>query len=292
MTICYAKANTPDAQFPAKTIYIFTHPQSQYFCAIRNTLLPLYLSLLFLLTFSLSANATPPPYTNSIGMEFVFIPAGSFTMGSDKNSDGSPIDETSTRTITIDTSFYLGSHEVTQAQWQRVMGNNPSEFKGDNNPVESVSWEDAQEFIRLLNKKEETTLYRLPTEAEWEYAARAGTRSAYFFGEDASAIIFYSWYNFNSGGMSHPVGVKKANPFGLHDIQGNVSEWVGDTHGTIRHDESPTQNSADMDLREERVARGGNWSHGAIYCQSTHGFHFPPSERNSFIGLRVLRGAE
>jgi formylglycine-generating enzyme required for sulfatase activity len=123
-------------------------------------------------------------YANSIGMEFILIPSGSFMMGSNKSKDKDAYDsEMPQHRMTISKPFYLGKYEVTQAQWEAVMGNNPSKFKGRNNPVEMVSWDDVQEFIKRLNRKDGTNKYRLPTEAEWEYAAKAGTAGVYLFWE-------------------------------------------------------------------------------------------------------------
>ena len=153
----------------------------------------------------IAASQAPPDKTwvNSIGMEFVLIPAGSFMMGSEEGeSDERPVHQ-----VTISRPFYLGKYEVIQAQWQAIMGNNPSLFQGDPKlPVEQVWWTDVQEFIRKLNAKEGGNQYRLPTEAEWEYAARAGSTTTYSFGGDASRLGEYAWYKDNSGGKTHPVG--------------------------------------------------------------------------------------
>ena len=127
-------------------------------------------------------------------------------------------------------SFYLGKYEVTQSQWQVVMGNNPSRFQGDNLPVEQMSWEDVQTFIRKLNAREGEDTYRLPTEAEWEYAARAGSTTAYSFGHSDSRLGEYAWYYMNSGRKTPPVGQLKPNAWGLYDIHGNVSEWAQDRY--------------------------------------------------------------
>ena len=166
-------------------------------------------------------------YTNSIGMEFMLIPAGTFMMGSEKGY----ADEKPQHRVTISRPFYLGKYEVTQAQWEAVMGNNPSRFDGRNNPVEQVSWEDVRVFIARLNAHEGHTRYRLPTEAEWEYAARAGSTSAYSFGDDAARLGQYAWYGDNSGKTTHPVGQKLPNAWGLHDMHGNVWEWVQGWYG-------------------------------------------------------------
>jgi len=149
-------------------------------------------------------------YTCPLGMEFILCPAGKFMMGSQAevaHDWEKPIHE-----VTLTKPFYIGKYPVTQAQWEAVMGSNPSDFKGKDNPVEMVSWEDAQEFIKKLNKKGDANFYRLPTEAEWEYAARAGTQTEYFWGEDESKMGEYAWFRDNSGFSTHPVGRKKANP--------------------------------------------------------------------------------
>ncbi|MCZ7398881.1 MAG: formylglycine-generating enzyme family protein [Candidatus Methanoperedens sp.] len=181
-------------------------------------------------------------FTNSIGMEFVQIPSGEFDMGS-------PVvvhyNERPIHHVIISKPFYMGKYEVTQKQWMDIMGNNPSYFKGDNLPIEQVSWYDVQEYIKKLNEKEGTDRYRLPSEAEWEYAARAGTNTTYSFGNNKSELGDYAWYDGNSGGKTHEVGQKKPNPWGLYDMHGNVWEWVQDTfskNGT--YDGAPTNGSA------------------------------------------------
>ncbi len=183
-------------------------------------------------------------FTNSIGMEFVPIPAGRFLMGS-RSSDREARDfEKPQHEVTISRPFLLGRYEVTQAQWESVLGENPYS-RDRSNPYynlpgmaeritrpdhpATVSWNDAQEFIAALNAREGGAFYRLPTEAEWEYAARAGTTTAYSFGDDAADLDRHAWYggDFNSG-SSHPVGQKAPNPWGLYDIHGNAWEWVQD----------------------------------------------------------------
>ena len=161
---------------------------------------------------------------NSIGMELVRMPAGEFMMGSDADRP----DEKPLHKVTISQPFYLGKYEVTQAQWQEVMGTNPSHFKGDpNRPVERVSWKMVQEFISKLNAREGHTLYRLPTEAEWEYAARAGSTTKYYFGDDDALLEQYAWYNKNDKGATHPVGQLKPNAWDLYDMMGNVWRCQG-----------------------------------------------------------------
>ena len=174
--------------------------------------------------------------TNSIGMEFLLIPAGKFEMGSPAGEKFRDDDEGPVHTVTIEKAYYMGKYEVTQKQWREVMSSNPSNFKGDDLPVEQVSWNDVQEFIKKLNEKERTNKYRLPSEAEWEYAARAGTTTRYSFGDDESDIGDYAFFvtmvgmtrEFLKINETHPVGQKLPNPWGLYDMHGNVQEWVQD----------------------------------------------------------------
>ena len=219
-------------------------------------------------------------------MEFVLIPAGAFTMGAiDSYPDEQPI-----RTVHISRPFYLGKYEVTQAQWEAVMGYNPSAWRGQRTrPVEQVSWEDVQEFLRRLNTEEGRTHYRLPTEAEWEYAARAGTTTAYSFGSDVSRLDEYAWYGGNAAHTSHPVGQLKPNAWGLHDMHGNVWEWVHDWYatyptGAVTDPQGPASGVS-------RVFRGGGRSNVAWRCRSSSRGYRPPESRLDAVGFRVLRTA-
>jgi len=190
-----------------------------------------------------NANAVEDMYTNSIEMEFVKIPKGCFMMGRDQNVEQGNANELPSHKICIDYNFYLGKYEVTQKEWIAVMGSNPSMFKNSDNPVELVSWNDAQEFIKRLNKKEGSNKYRLPSEAEWEYAARAGSKGKYYFGNSEASLSDYAWYDKNSNKETHTVGQKKPNAWGLYDMLGNVREWVEDCY----HDDysgAPTDGSA------------------------------------------------
>jgi formylglycine-generating enzyme required for sulfatase activity len=199
-------------------------------------------------------------FINTIDMEFVLIQPGRFDMGSPANETGRYDDEGPVHHVTISEEFYLSKYEVTEKQWHKVMGENPSDFKGDDLPVENVSWDDVQEFIKKLNGKENTHKYRLPSEAEWEYAARAGTTSRYSFGDNDSKLGEYAWYIKNSGDKTHPVGKKGANPWGLYDVHGNISEWVQDewqdTYNGAPDDGSAWEDGVGIVLR---VFRGGNW---------------------------------
>jgi formylglycine-generating enzyme required for sulfatase activity len=226
--------------------------------------------------------------TNSIGMKFVLIPAGSFTMGADKHFENANDDETPTHRVTISQPFYLGKYEVTQEQWVAVMGENPSNFKGRNNPVEQVSWDDAQAFISKLNQKEKTDKYRLPTEAEWEYAARAGTNTTYSFGDDAGQFGQYGWYDGNSGETTHPVGQLQPNAWGLHDMYGNVWEWVQDWYGEHYYADSPSSDPPGPASGSSRVFRGGSWGSPAKRSRSAYRYDYTPDYRVSYLGLRLL----
>ncbi len=173
----------------------------------------------------------------------------------------------------IDPDFYLGKYPVTQQQWEAVMGNNPSHFKGGSLPVETVSFDDAQIFIQKLNQLSGKKLYRLPTEEEWEYACRAGSTSEYYFGDDESQLGEYAWYNGNSGQTTHPVGQKKPNEWGLYDMAGNVFEWTDSWYDSSR---------------SSRVLRGGFWNYSAEFCRSAHRIYSPPGHRASTVGFRLV----
>jgi formylglycine-generating enzyme required for sulfatase activity len=234
-----------------------------------------------------SAWAAEKTYTNSIGMEFVRIPAGSFTMGADKNFEDASDDETPQHRVTISKPFYLGKFEVTQAQWAAVMGINPSKFRDWSNPVDNVSWDNVQVFIERLNLKERTNKYRLPTEAEWEYAARAGTTSQYSFGDGADSLGRHAWYDGNSEMKAHPVGQKKANPWGLHDMHGNVWEWVQDWHGEDYYAKSPASDPRGPSEGSFRVLRGGSWYFDAEGLRSANRFYLSPDYRIELNGFRL-----
>lgn len=251
-------------------------------------------SMTFTPTFNPTASPTyvatlPPDYTNSFGMEFMKIPAGEFDMGSPSNEAGRIVNEGPVHHVKISSEFYMGKYEVTQKQWREVMGSSPSNFKGDTLPVENVSWNDIQDFIKKLNEKEGGSKYRLPSEAEWEYAARAGTTSRYFFGDDDSNLGDYAWYSENSGSKTHEVGQKKPNPWGLYDVYGNVGEWVQDTW-KVGYQGAPTDGSSwEIGGRNTRVQRGCSWAIYALDCRSAfRGFwsiNFPGDDG----GFRLVR---
>jgi formylglycine-generating enzyme required for sulfatase activity len=225
-------------------------------------------------------------------MEFVLIPAGMFTMGS-PDSDKEADDEKPAHQVTISKPFYLGKYEVTQEQWKSVMGTNPNKVQGDNTrPVETVSWKKVQQFIKKLNEREGVTYYRLPTEAEWEYAARAGTTTIYSFGDNVSQLGNYAWYERNTGPTTttHPVGQKKPNAWGLYDMHGNVWEWVADRHGPYSADAvtDPTGPTAGTN----RVIRGGAWPLVAGAVRAAFRAFHDPTYQDDTIGFRLARDQE
>ncbi len=209
------------------------------------------------------------PLVNTIGTTLLPVPAGSFLMG----SEGGDSDEKPVTRVTISRAFWLGKQEVTQGEWVAVMGSNPSHFKGDRLPVESVSWEECREFLRKLNGRERAAgklpagyEYVLPTEAEWEYACRAGTTGKWASGDNESGLGEYAWYDQNSGSKTHEVGGKKANGWGFHDMHGNVWEWCDDWYGnypggTVTDPTGPKTGSL-------RVRRGGSWNSSSGLCRS------------------------
>ena len=234
---------------------------------------------------SKAISATGKTYTNSIGMEFVLIPSGTFKMGSSNGeSDEKPI-----HSVTISEAFYMGKYEVTQKEWKAVMGDNPSRFKGDKLPVEQVSWNDIQEFIKKLNQKEGGTKYRLPTEAEWEYAARAGSNSKWSFGDNESQLGDYAWYGSNSNSQTHPVGQKKPNKYGLYDVHGNVWEWVQDWYDSNYYSSSPKTDSKGPSSGSYRVIRGGGWDSYAEITRSANRGYDNPEGGSYNIGFRLVR---
>jgi len=189
--------------------------------------------------------------------------------------------------VTITRAFYLQTTPVTQGQWARVMGNNPSRFKddGDKCPVEKIRWDEAQTFIEKLNEMEGTDKYRLPTEAEWEYACRAGSAERFCSGDDEGKLGEYAWYRGNSGKRTHPVGNKKANAWGLYDMHGNVWEWCQDCYGD--YPAGPVTDPKGSPSCEFRVSRGGSWFDNASDIRSAHRGWGWPSNRVNNLGFRL-----
>ena len=236
-----------------------------------------------------STSAWPATWRNSLGMEFVLIPAGAFLMGAvDGESEERPV-----HMVQISQPFYLGTYSVTQAQWQSITGENPSRFAGHaNRPVEQVSWDDAQRFIQWLQRREPAVTYRLPTEAEWEYACRAGSTTAYSFGDDPQRLKEYAWYSDNSGGQTHDVGQLQPNAWGLCDMHGNVWEWVQDWYDADYYQHSPTVDPQGPASGSDRVIRGGSWGGGAGDCRSAAHRYAPPGRRGGALQAPADVGSE
>jgi formylglycine-generating enzyme required for sulfatase activity len=198
------------------------------------------------------------------GIEFIWIPGGSFEMGGwdDQAFDN----EKPLHSVTLD-GYWLGKYPVTQGQWKKVMGDNPSYFKkGDDYPVETVSWDECQKFIEKI-KDFSGIKCSLPTEAQWEYAARSGSRRKLFAGGDNLNIL--GWHDGNAGDSTHPVGKKRANGLGLYDMNGNVFEWCNDRYGRDYYKNSPEHNPLGPSSGSDRVIRGGSWDFEAMFCRST-----------------------
>ena len=223
----------------------------------------------------------------------VTVPGGVFLMGSARQDDPSAYpngwvpnpDEFPQHQVTID-AFAIGRTEVTQAQWLAVMGRVPSFNRGAGLPVETVSWNDVQKFIAKLNEMTGKT-YRLPTEAEWEHAARAGATTTFYFGDDPSVIGKYAWFGANSGKKAHPVGEKIPNAFGLHDMHGNVWEWVQDCYMDSYGDAPADGRAVEGPVDCERVIRDGSGVDFPKSLRAAERFKAPPDYRNGNLGFRL-----
>jgi formylglycine-generating enzyme required for sulfatase activity len=229
------------------------------------------------------------PGTGKAQLKMRLIPAGSFLMGSPGGETDSYDDEAPQHQVTISKSFYMGIYEVTQVQWAAVMGTRPSGFGYiADNPVEQVSWDDCQKFIQKLNTMGLGT-FRLPTEAEWEYACRAGSTTRFPWGEDPSYNLIgqYAWYSSNSSSKTQTVGLQKPNAWGLFDMNGNVYEWCSDWYASYGAEKQtdpkgPTTGSG-------RVIRGGGWSIYPQYCRSANRDDDSPSSKFDNLGFRLVR---
>ena len=225
-------------------------------------------------------------FTNSIGMRFIYIQPGEFTMGSNESDNERP-----PHLVRITRPFYLGMFPVMQDEYLALTGGNPSHFKGNRCPVETISWDDAKLFcekmsqLRAESKRDLT--FRLPTEAEWEYACRAGSTDKWCFGNNTSLLDEYAWFDVNAEGRTHPVGEKVPNAWGLHDMHGNVSEWCKDGYASDYYKSSPTDDPCGVSMARHRTYRGGGWNLGALSCRSANrGANTPDSQRH-YIGFRV-----
>ena len=224
-----------------------------------------------------------------VKMELVLIPAGEFQMGS-PDSDNFTIGYVKPRhRVRITKPFYLGKYLVTQEQWEAVMGSNPSQFKGPKKPVERVSWDDCQQFLGKLNAKVGSGAgnFQLPTEAQWEFACRAGSTTRFCFGDDYSKLGDYAWYDKNSGNTTHPVGEKKPNVWGLYDMHGNVSEWCQDLHDSGYYAKSPIDDPTGAPAGSGRVFRGGSFYNPASNCQSADRYYDTFGLGYISLGFRV-----
>ena len=225
------------------------------------------------------------PVKDGISIDMVRVEVGTFTMGATPEMEKPSDWEKPTHKVTLTNDYYIGKYEVTQALWQAVMNSNPSNFKGDNLPVEQVSWDDCQEFISKLNiitgKK-----FRLPTEAEWEYAARGGKKSRGYQYSGSNNLTDVAWYEDNSGSKTHAVGSKQANELGIYDMSGNVYEWCQDCFNS--YSSSSQVNPTGANSGSNRVLRGGSWGGTARYCRSSCRSSVKPDNCGNFIGLRLV----
>ena len=221
---------------------------------------------------------------NGVSFEMVRVEGGTFRMGAtSEQEDEADSDEKPVHGVTL-SSYYIGKTEVTQALWQAVMGSNPSRFEGSDLPVECVSWNDCQEFIQKLNRLTGRN-FRLPTEAEWEFACRGGNNSRGYKYSGSNNLGSVAWYNDNSGDQTHPVGTKASNELGIYDMSGNVWEWCSDwyadyTSHSQTNPKGPRSGSC-------RVFRGGGWGYGAGYCRSSFRDYDFPAFRFIILGLRL-----
>ena len=220
--------------------------------------------------------------------EMVFVKGGTFTMGCTSEQSDCDDDEKPVHEVTVD-DFYMGKYEITQKQWREVMGSDPVElnFKGcDDCPVERVSWNDIQEFIKKLNQKTGKK-YRLPTEAEWEYAARGGVNGSNTKYAGSNNINEVAWCNGNSNDNTHPVGQKQRNELGIYDMSGNVWEWCADWYDSNYYSNSPRNNPQGPSSGSHRVLRGGSWYFSAHYCRVANRFNYTPDNRFFSYGFRL-----
>ena len=228
------------------------------------------------------------PVKDGISIDMVRVEAGTFTMGATPEMKNPNDDEKPTHRVTLTNDYYMGKYEVTQALWKAVMGNNPSKFKGDNLPVENVSWYDCQEFISKLNRITGKT-FRLSTEAEWEYAARGGNKSRGYQYSGSNNLSDVAWYKDNGGSKTHAVGTKQPNELGIYDMSGNVYEWCQDRYGAYSSSSQVNPIGADIEP-SNRVIRGGSWDYYARICRSSDRGINVPDNRSRWAdqGLRLV----
>jgi len=240
------------------------------------------------------SDATIETKTES-GVEMVLLPGGRFTMGDENEVDAKPHQ-------VVVSPFYIDKYPVTQAEYQRVTGENPSRWKASMNPVEQVRWSDAVRYCNARSRSEglqpcynlkiwecnfDANGYRLPTEAEWEYACRAGTKTTYFFGNSPSKLKNYAWFKENSGGKPQPVGKKRPNPWGLYDMYGNVWEWCNDFYKVDYYQEGPQENPKGPKTGDNKVVRGGAWKFSAESCRSGYRYNEDPGYVDVCFGYDI-----
>jgi formylglycine-generating enzyme required for sulfatase activity len=232
---------------------------------------------------------------NGAELEMVWIEAGDFITGSPDTEIGREINEIQHK-VTITKGFWIGKYEITQGQWEKVMNTQPWEgqifFKKDGDyPAVYISWNDTQDFIKKINEAEGKEIYRLPTEAEWEYACRAGTKSAYSFGDDVSKLDDYGWHGKNTYDLgnyfAHKVGQKLPNPWGIYDMHGNVWEWVHDFYGD--YPEEPQIDPKGPESSDNHVFRGGSFYYLSRFARSAYRGYNTPNHRLFNLGFRIVR---
>ena len=218
-------------------------------------------------------------------IEMIFVEGGTFQMGSnDEGGDEKPI-----HTVLVN-DFYIGKFEVTQKEWKAIMGGNPSMFKGANLPVQCMSWYDCQQFIKNLNAKTGKK-YRLPTEAEWEYAARGGNKSKGYKYSGSNDINAVAWYEGNSNKMTHEVGQKQPNELGIFDMSGNVLEWCSDWYDESYYKNSPNNNPQGPSSGDINILRGGSWDYPKEYCSPSFRINVNPDYKDFYVnGFRLVQG--
>jgi formylglycine-generating enzyme required for sulfatase activity len=248
----------------------------------------------------------PKEITTPSGVTMIVIPGGTFVMG-DENGE---VDEIP-HDVHI-SSFYMDKYLVTQTEYEKVMGSNPSRWPGQTNPVEQIRWSDAVRYCNSRSRLEglqpcydlenwscdfSQNGYRLPTEAEWEYACRAGTKTSYFFGEDASKLPNFAWFEKNSGQRPRPIGRKLPNPFGLFDMVGNVWQWCNDFYQVDYYEKSPRKDPKGPASGDNKVVRGGSWAAEGEQCRSSFRYYENPSYTDvcfgyDIYGFRCVRSVE
>ena len=229
---------------------------------------------------------------NSIGMTFVRIPKGTFMMGSPPDEPGRSLGEHQ-HEVTLSRDFHLGVCAVTQAEYAKVIGVNPSFFLvSPDHPVDNVTHSDAQRFCRMLSRRRDEQSarrrYRLPTEAEWEYACRAGSKTAFSFGDDSSQLGMYAWYDQNSNLTTHAVGCKRPNKFGLYDMHGNVWEWCSDWYSGKYDASSLGTDPQGPESGTVRVLRGGSWDSELAFARCANRLGCDPDDTSDVVGFRVV----